>query len=264
MRPQREPFHLLHFLAIQSCRGAAAPDEIVLHVAELPYGVYWEMARELVTLDRIGMCVGLPIEAGPWASYSYAHAADVARLDILAADGGLYADIDTLFLRPIPDALWAAPAVIGREADVKYGDAPLPEPSMSNALLMAAPGSDFVVEWRRRIFAAMDGTWSGHSCRLATRLAVANPDWVHVEPQSTFHPFDHNPAGIAAMLEEPLVPGSLDRTVSMHLCAHLWWEEHRRDFSRLCAFDITEARLASDETALAYAARPYLPVTALW
>jgi len=98
------------------------------------------------------------------------------RLDILAADGGLYADIDTVFLRPIPETLWAAPAVIGREADVRYGDAELPEPSMSNALLMAAPGSDFIVEWRRRIFDAMDGTWSGHSCRLATRLAVANPD----------------------------------------------------------------------------------------
>ena len=40
------------------------------------------------------------------------------RLDVLARHGGLYADIDTLFLGPIPERCWNAPAVIGREADV--------------------------------------------------------------------------------------------------------------------------------------------------
>jgi len=32
----------------------------------------------------------------------------------------MYADIDTLFLRPPPDHLWAQPAVIGAEAPVSY------------------------------------------------------------------------------------------------------------------------------------------------
>ncbi|MDP9092266.1 MAG: hypothetical protein M3N95_04820 [Actinomycetota bacterium] len=257
LRPQDEPFHLLQYLAIESCRRAVAPDEIVLHVDELPYGIYWDLARPLVTVDRIRALTDLP-ETGA-GEYRYAHQSDVIRLDILAADGGLYADIDTLFLAEIPDHLRRAPAVIGAEADVQYPDRPAPEASVSNALIMAEPGSQFVALWREQIIAAMDGTWSGHSCRLATRLAAQLPDEVQVQPRQTFHPFGHTVAGMAALLDEPYVPGSLDMTLSVHMCAHLWWSARRRDFSTFSALDATESYLATADTPLAVLARPYLP-----
>lgn len=262
LRPQEEPFHLLHYLAIESCRRVIEPDRIVLHLHELPYGVYWDLARPLVELERIQPVAAVVARSSPDPQverYRYAHHADVVRLEVLARHGGLYADIDTLFLRPLPEALWHQEAVIGREADVTYPDSAGPEPSMSNALIMARPGAEFIETWRSLVVDAMDGTWSGHSCRLATRLAGQRPGVVHVEPQASFSPFDHTPAGMRALLEEPMVPGSLDRSLSAHLCAHLWWDRDRRDFSAFSAPDATEAHLRSSSTPLAEMARPHLP-----
>ena len=261
LRPQEEPFHLLHYLAIESCRRTIAPDRIVLHVHELPYGVYWDLARPLVDLERIEPVAEVAARpADPLVGrYRYAHHADVIRLDVLARHGGMYADIDTLFRAPLPEALWDHEAVIGREADVRYPDAAAPEPSVTNALLLAEPGAWFIEAWRDRILGAMDGSWSAHSCRLARRLVDEAPDRVHVEPQSTFSPFDHTPAGMHALLEAPLAPGTLDATVSVHLCAHLWWDRDRRDFSPFSAADATEAHLRDASTPLAALARPFLP-----
>lgn len=261
LRPQEEPFHLLHYLAIESCRQVIQPDRIVLHVHELPYGVYWDMARPLVELERVEPSAEVAARpaATDVARYRYAHHADVVRLDVLARHGGMYADIDTLFRAPPPAAVWEAEAAIGREAPVRYADRPEPEASVSNAIMFSAPGSWFVTTWREQILGAMDGTWSAHSCRLATRLVEERPDRVHVEPQQTFSAFDHTPAGMRALLEEPLVPGALDAAASVHLCAHLWWERDRRDFSAFSAPDASEAHLRSADTPLAVLARPHLP-----
>lgn len=260
LRPQEEPFHLLHYLAIESCRRVIQPERIVLHVHELPYGIYWDLARPLVELARIEPVAN--VEARPAEPavrrYRYAHHADVIRLDVLARHGGMYADIDTLFVAPPPEELWSAEAVIGREADVAY-DGGAPEPSMSNALLLARPGAWFVTAWRDQILDAMDGSWSGHSCRLATRLAGEAPDRVRVEPRERFSPYDHTPAGMRALLEAPFDPAMVAGTSSVHLCAHLWWEQDRRDFSTFSAVDATEAHLRTADTALAHLARPFLP-----
>jgi len=259
LRPQQEPFHLLHYLAIASCRDVVQPAEIKLHLHELPYGIYWDLARPLVTVERVEPVADLRPGDPDTEPYRYAHHADVIRLDVLLRDGGVYADIDTLFTRPVPDAYWDAPAVIGREADVQYPDRPGPEPSMTNALLMAEPGSAFIATWREQILDAMDGTWSGHSCRLATRLAGERPDTVLVAPQERFSPFAHSPDGLAALLTHPLVPGALDDTSSVHLMAHLWWDRDRRDFSRYSAHDATEQALRTGATPLARLAQPHLP-----
>ena len=45
--------------------------------------------------------------------YRYAHHADFVRLAALIEYGGVYADIDALFLRPFPDELFSEPFVIG-------------------------------------------------------------------------------------------------------------------------------------------------------
>ncbi len=262
LRPQEEPFHLLHYLAIASCRDVVQPDEIRLHLHHLPYGIYWDLVRPLVTVERIQ-----PVEEvdalGPgdpdMQPFRYAHHADVVRLDVLARDGGMYADIDTLFVRPVPPECWLAPAVIGREAPVVYPDADEPEESVTNALIMAAPDSWFVAEWRARIIAAMDGTWSGHSNRLATRLAAERPDEVRIEPEVRFSPFAHTSAGVKELLEEPLVPGRLDGACSVHVMEHLWWDRNRRDFATFSALDVTEDFVRRSDTPLAHLARPFLP-----
>jgi len=260
LRSQDEPFHLLHYIAIASCLAVVQPDEIVLHVHELPYGLYWDLARPLVRLERTdpidAVDRAVPEEFRPFA---YAHHADVIRLDVLEREGGMYADIDTIFCQPVPEALWAEEVVIGREADVTYPESPVAEASLSNALIMAQPGTWFISEWRRRILGAMDATWSGHSCRLATRLTDERPERVHIEPQTRFSPYDHTAAGLRALLEEPWMPTALEATTSVHLMAHLWWHRNRRDFVAFSASDASEAHLRAGDTPLAHLARPFLP-----
>lgn len=257
---------MLHFLAIASCRQVVEPDEIRLHVHHLPYGLYWDLARPLVQLHRIEPVAEVDaVAAAPDVRpYRYAHHADVRRLDVLADSGGLYADIDTLFTQRPPDAWWDQPTVIGAEANVESPSGRRAEPSISNAWIMARAGAPFVARWREQIIGAMDGTWSNHSCRLATQLASTHPNEVQVEPQERFSPYAHTPAGMRALLEEPLVPGALAQSTSVHLCAHLWWSRDRRDFARFSACDASEASLRRADTPLGSLARPYLPAHGLF
>jgi hypothetical protein len=258
MRPQDEPFHLVHYLAIASCIAVVEPSEVILHCHELPYGTYWDLIRPQVTLHRVGRVGTVDDHAynptiGP---YDYAHHADFVRLDALTEWGGIYADIDTLFVAPIPEHCWEAPAVIGREADIVVQATGASRPSSSNALLMAQPGSRFVTEWREQITAAFDGSWSAHSCELGHDLAVSMPEDVLIETQRRFHAFEPTPEGIGNLFERSV---DLDGISSMHLMAHLWWSDDRRDFSRVHASMIDEAWMRDTEVTYARAARRFLP-----
>jgi Glycosyltransferase sugar-binding region containing DXD motif len=256
--PREEPFHLVHYLALASCLERVAPKEIHVHCDRLPYGFYWDLIRPHVRLHRVQ-----PVEQvsefayDPFTQrYSYAHHADFIRLDVLARHGGLYADIDTLFLTAIPERCWNAPAVIGREADVidEHGQR---RPSLSNALVMSEPGGEFVHAWRERTMTAFDGSWAEHSCLLADTLAKELPDAVSVERQQAFHAFEPTPGGLHALMVE--APGDLSGIVSVHLMAHLWWEESRTEFLELHAHMIDERWVREADATYAVAARGLAP-----
>ena len=260
LRATPEPFHLVHYLAIASCLDVVQPDEVHLHCYHLPYGPYWELVAPRVVVHHVEPARAVTEHAydDPMvARYVYAHHADFVRLDVLAEHGGLYADLDTLFISPVPEHLWHVPCVIGREADVDDGRGGAPRPALSNALLMAQPGSAFVDAWRAEMAGALDGTWANHSCFLAYDLATRLPSDVHVEPQRTFHAFEPTPAGIALLLERP--PPRLHGAASLHLMAHLWWEEGRVDFSTVHSATIDEDWVRTSPSTYATAARRFLP-----
>lgn len=261
LRAQDEPFHLVHYLALESCRAVVQPDEIHLHCRELPYGFYWDLAREFVTLHRVGavdLVAEHDYEDPLVARFSYAHEADFVRLDVLAQHGGMYADIDTLFVSAPDDTLWRESCVLGRECDVIDPRTGAWRTSLSNALIMAAPRTPFVERWRGAIVDAFDGTWAAHSCFLADDLARASPSTVRIEPERTFHPFAPNAAGIRQMLIER--HDDLDGVVSMHLAAHLWWDADRRDFSGdINSHVIDERWVRAERSTYAHAAARFLP-----
>ncbi len=261
LRPQDEPFHLVHYLALASCRAVVQPDEIHVHCHELPYGHYWDLARPDIVLHRIEPVPAVrdfAYDDPVVAHYSYAHQADFVRLDVLAEHGGVYADIDTLFVAPVADDLWREPCVIGVEHPVVDPRTGALRTSLSNALVMAEPGAAFVERWRDRIGDALDGTWSAHSCFLADDLAREHPDDVHVEPERTFHAFAPTPVGLRRLLVERET--ELEGVASIHLAAHLWWEEERRDFvPEVHARMIDERWVQRGSTTYAAAAARFLP-----
>jgi glycosyl transferase-like sugar-binding protein len=265
LREQSSPFHLLHYLAIESCRQVLQPDAIYMHYHHLPFGEFWDRIRSHLQLMQVRPSELIEQteynEALVPQQYRYAHHADVIRLDALIEHGGIYADIDTLFLRAYPRELFDQAFVIGREQNVADEITGESKPSLCNALLMSEPGGKFARVWRDRLASALNGTWSNHSCFLPQELSVEMPEAVHVEPETSFMSVPGSEQGISTLLEG----GDLNSTeaYSIHLWEHLWWDSQRQDFSSCHAGDLTLQYFRDADTPLSRLARPFLPTLAV-
>ena len=87
---------------------------IYLHHKQLPWGPWWERIQPAparsVEVDLVEEVLAADYSHGARpAEYRYAHHADFIRLDALIEHGGVYADIDTIFVRPFPDELFETP-----------------------------------------------------------------------------------------------------------------------------------------------------------
>ena len=78
-----------------------------------------------------------------------------------------------------------------------------------------------------------------------------------MEPQRTFHAFGPTPEGLRGLLVDPV--DDLTGVASVHLAAHLWWDEERRDFSDVHASAVTEEWVRTSPSAYASIVRPHLP-----
>jgi glycosyltransferase involved in cell wall biosynthesis len=261
LREQRQPFHFAHYLAVASARRVVQPDAIYFHHKHLPWGPWWDRTAPFVTpveVELVPEVLGADYSTGlvPPA-YRYAHHADFIRLDALIEHGGMYADIDTVFVHPVPAELYAAPFVIGTEDPIRDERTGELRPSMCNALLMAEPNAPFARAWRDQMAGALNGTWSNHSGFLPLSLSQQMPDQVRVEPAPTFFPFLGDPNGLHQLFMER--HDIADATVSVHLWAHLWWERTRRDVSWAHAGWCTPSAVRRARSTFAELARPYLP-----
>ncbi len=258
LQPQTEPFHLVHYLALASCLEVNRPERVLLHLHHRPWGEYWERIADRVDTSRVRRSrVRLRYRDRRVERYRYAHEADFVRLDVLLEHGGVYADLDTIFVRPLPERLFAERFVLGREDDVPCDGTATAAPSLCNALIMAERGAEFARLWRARMAAAFDGSWSRHSTLLPRVLADEHPALIHVEPAPTFYPYMWTRDDLHRLLEARETVGA--EVASVHLWAHLWWSKTRRDFSALHAGMLDEAFVRSVDTTYNLLARPFLP-----
>jgi hypothetical protein len=262
---QREPLHLVHYLCLESCRQVNRPSKMALHYRHEPHGPLWERIKPHLTLVKVPDASPLPdIERYAAtaegrlirdAGWTYAHEADFLRLSILLAEGGVYADMDTLFVAPLPQRWLDKPFVIGEEAPVPGADGVL-RPSLCNALLIARPGASFGRRWLERMAEVFDGTWSRHSNQEAVRLWGEMPESLHVVPQTCFYKHAATRRGVRTLLEghDPDTSG----VYSVHLWAHLWWDARRTDFTTVHAGDVDEDYVRTRRTTYAALARRFL------
>jgi glycosyltransferase involved in cell wall biosynthesis len=259
LEEQPEPFHFLHYCALESCRRVLEPERIYFHHKHSPWGRWWERIAPCLTLVEVDLVPEVLAadysQGGVPLHYRYAHHSDFIRLDALLAHGGVYADIDTIFLRPPPEDLFEAPFVIGREPPVLDERSGELRPSLCNALLMSEPDAPFARAWRDRMAAALDGTWSNHSGFLSDELALLMPGAVRVETGRSFFPFPATPDGLSHLIEQrhPVPPEAL----SVHLWAHLWWDRLRQDFSSVHAGLYVPSFVRRARTTLADIVRRY-------
>jgi len=260
LRPQTEPFHVVYYLCLESCLRVNRPERITLYYHHEPHGPWWERIRGRLELVRVPLSEHVREEAYGSAmirGFSYAHHADFIRLEKLLEHGGVYADIDTLFVNPLPAELFECACVLGREKPVPQAGGRPEEASLCNALIMAEPGAAFIGRWLEQMPAAFDGSWSQHSCQLPNRLSEQHPGEIHIEPERSFYPFMWTKPDLRALLEER--HDDWEGVYSVHLWNHLWWSRLRFDFSPFNHERLTERFIRRGTTTYTLAARRFLP-----
>lgn len=263
LKPQTEPFHIVHYLCLESCLQVNRPERVTLYYHHEPHGRWWDRIRDRLHLVRVpagGRTPGGRYRNELIRSFSYAHEADFIRLEKLLKHGGVYADMDTLFINPVPDALFEKSCVLGRERPVPQENGRPDEESLCNALIMAEPGAPFVRRWLEGMPEAFDGSWSQHSCQLPHRLSRLHPEEIHVEGERSFYPYMWTKEDLHALLEER--HENWDGVCSVHLWNHLWWARLRLDFSSFSGERLTERFIRGGGNTYALAARRFLPPVA--
>jgi len=257
LREQTEPFHLMHYLCLRSCLEVMRPDAVYFHYHHEPHGPLWAAIKPRLALrrmDAVTPLTGYSYSDAGVAAFRYAHVADFLRLEILIAEGGTYADMDSLFLRPFPQNWRSLSCIMGRERPPAV---PGVEGSLCNALIAAEPGAPFCRLWLDRMAGAFDGSWSNHSTILPYRLAQTHPELIHIEPEASFFALDWTPEGLRDLfLRSVALP---DKAYSLHLWSHLWFDAERRDFSLFSGDLLTIDYLAFAQTSYARHARAFMP-----
>ncbi|QIL73830.1 hypothetical protein G7048_25335 (plasmid) [Diaphorobacter sp. HDW4B] len=266
LSPQTEPFHLVHYLCLASCLAVNQPDELNVHVRNEPYGPLWDRIKGRVTLRHIDEESTKGFTLAYYAEHAegrliakhannYAHEADFIRLAVLAREGGVYVDIDTLFVEPYPGSLYTESCVLCEEGASLSGEGVL-SPVLCNAVIFAQPGSSFIEQWAREAKVVFDGTWSKHSCQLATKLWNQLPGQLRIAPRQWFYHFGYDRNGIRSLFEHAApVPEQL---MSIHLWASLWWSKERTELTRFHAGLLDENYVCRSPSTYAVLARQFL------
>lgn len=262
LRKQKRPFHLCYYLCIESCYQVNRPDKIYFYYHHQPYGKYWELAKKRIIPERVGLNRFVSLYKYGFKNrhcrkYRYAHHSDFIRLEKLIERGGVYADIDTIFVKRIPTILFSMPFVLGREDNVYCFRAKQFRPSLCNAFIMSEKGSEFARIWLERMKREFDGSWSEHSTFLPQTLSELFPTLIHVEPSRSFYKHMWTKEGIRTLLEEG--DKDYEGVFNMHLWSHLWWSKKRQDFSNFCEEKLTEEYIREIDTTYNLVARRFLP-----
>ena len=260
LKRQTEPFHLVHYLCLASCIEVNRPEAIYFYYHYEPYGRYWDLIKDRLILIKVQLNAFIDnykYQDRMVSKYKYAHAADFIRLEKLLDQGGVYADMDTLFVNPIPKTLFDKSFVLGREDDVKDVATGKTQTSLCNAFIMAERNAPFGRMWLDEQNNAFDGSWSQHSTLLPDRLAQKYPDLVHIEPPRSFYKHMWTPEGLKNLFNA--CDADNEGVISMHLWAHLWWSRWRCDFSDFHAGLLTEKFIREVDTTYNLLARKFLP-----
>jgi hypothetical protein len=261
LRPQTEPFHLMHYLCIASCLGVNKPDTVMFHYQYMPWGPWWDLIAPRLQLQKIEpdtFVSSFAYTDKNAEQFRYAHLSDITRLEIMIKYGGIYADMDTLFINEIPDHFFEQNFIMGMEkANWKQAATRAAGGSICNAWMMGGPESDFAKLWLKQTYEWFDGSWNAHSCSLPFQLSREHPEWIHVEPERSFFFYDWTAKGINGIFEKPRP--DLDGVYSIHLWSHMWWDRKTTDASYFHAGRLTPEYVRFSKSTYAELARPFLP-----
>lgn len=198
-----------------------------------PTGEHWEKLRSRVPVEW-----GRVSDGCKWNGHiipKHQHRADLLRHTLLYALGGMYLDLDTIMLEPIPHDWRLYDTVLGVER--KHGDVT----GLCNAVFMCIQFSQFQFEWLKLWQKFTGDGWNEYSVQAPWELSLKLPTWCHkVERRMLGH--DYVEADRYFTEKTPL-----DGVV----IAHLWRTANNERLNALTEADV----LASDSTYAIHAKR---------
>jgi hypothetical protein len=240
-------FPLYAYLAVKSAATVLQPEAVFLYRSKQapdPTAKWWKEIQPYVTIKRIEP----PTEIFGNPLIHPAHQADVFRLQILLADGGIYLDVDTICRAPFTK-LRGHELVIGSQtADLNYG--------LCNAVMLASPGAAFLEAWLQEYkdfrSKGRDNFWDEHSVRRPLALlksdAADRSMSIHVEPHTSFFDPAWQRPELKRLFEQV-------HQFPKALCHHLWASHSAVNYlSRLEAETIRRV-----DTSYNVLARKFLP-----
>lgn len=260
LKQQLEPFHIAWYLCLRSCLEVNRPDRVYFYYHNEPFGPWWDRIKPELELVYVNEELFIK-ESDVYRSsqegrfieslnLQYAHQADFIRLRALQEHGGIYADIDTLFVKPYPVDFYNQHCVMGRETEKDESE------TLCNALILAEPGSEFIQRWLERMYEVFDGSWNRHSCIEPSRLSKEIPASIEVVDRDYFFHYSYTTEGLISLFGKVDMP--VEKLCSIHMWNHLWWEPDRNDFIRFHNGMLTEDFIRNVDTTYNLLARPFL------
>lgn len=163
-------FNFLNYLSVLSVYRVQKPDSIVLYVDYPPVGEYWMRALKEIPILRT-VHTERPIEVKGQLIHHVWHSSDVARIQILLKEGGIYLDLDIILIQPL-DQYLKYPCTMGLEK----------RPKLISAIIIAEKQSKFLKLWYEYYEMFYRGEiWDYNSAVVPATLSRSYPHLIHVE-----------------------------------------------------------------------------------
>lgn len=206
------PFSYFNYLAVKIAYLVQQPDVIYFHCNEEPIGnPHWDNIKQYVKIVKVVRpteYMGIELE---YPQYQ----ADIVRLQILQAQGGIYLDTDTLLLKPLTPLL-------DKDCVMCYDTSE--HVSINNALIMSKPNSEFITNWLNEIPNNFSNViWAYHAVVLPLKLYKDNPRDLTLLNQEAFAPFGFDDKYIFS--DNPADVAKLDNSYAVHLWDTIWNDE---------------------------------------
>lgn len=230
-----KPFSFIHYMAVRSALLSNPGFKARIYFEHEPKGVYWEHTKPMVE----SVLVTAPKEIFGKKLRSFAHQADVLRLEILMREGGVYLDLDTITLRSF-EPLMGDRLVMGQELgpNRKYI-------GLCNATMITPPGSKFLEVWYQQYRNFSDEMWNTFSVVLPSRLSREMPQDIKIEPVTSFFWPSWDEEGINALFVEC-------KDFSAGYSIHLWESRSWKHIRNLTAHEVLQKRTSYNLLARRY------------
>ena len=205
---KERPWKLHHYLSIKSATRLN-PDKINIWLDKEPEGEWWELTKPLVELHFVDP----PTEIFGTPITQPAHKSDVIRLQVLLEQGGIYADTDTIFVKPFNDIL-NNKFVMGQQG-INGCE------GLCSAVILSEKNSIFGQQWLSGFKDHFKGgppgsdTWCTHSVQYPGWLSQQMPNEITIlNHEAFFWPLYHQPH-VEALFEQ-------NHTFNNSYSHHLW------------------------------------------